>query len=92
MEKYERASRGIKRLACLLLATVAAFAQSPDDASAMTSRASADRALTLIRSWVNGRYDNAAQTERASCASGSSTSRSLVPSRTLIGTSGACGS
>ena len=34
-------------VACLLLATVAAFAQSPDDASAMTSRASADRATEV---------------------------------------------
>ena len=50
--------------ACLLLVTVPALAASPGDASAMTSRASTDRALTLIRSWVSGRYDNAAQTER----------------------------
>jgi len=50
--------------ALLLLAAVPAFAVTPVDPSGVTSDGSAEQALALIRSWVSGRYDNAAQAER----------------------------
>lgn|GEM_PF-1036595 len=50
--------------AFLLLVTVPAVAVTPADPSGVKSAGTAEQALTLIRSWVSGRYDNAAQTER----------------------------
>ncbi len=50
--------------ALLLLATLPALAGTPVDSSSIKSQSHAEQALVLIRRWVSGRYDNAAQAEQ----------------------------
>ena len=50
--------------AFLLLGTLPAFAVTPVDPSGVKSESRAEHALALIRSWVSGPYDNAAQVKR----------------------------